>query len=190
MKPEDIVNNSLELIGHPKRIASFWDGSPEALVARDMWSETRDALLVRIQPEWARDDVELVISKTAPPYYDEQTPWVAGVYPDLPWLYEYVQPETCLVPLALKPRPHTLPVWRPHAMRFRVKTGSDKTYVLLGNDPAPILTCIVHTNDPAVWYEDFIELMTITMAKKFERLFGNKSQPPEPERRHDANDAR
>jgi len=187
MKPEDIVNNALEVIGHPQRIASFWDGSPEALVARDMWSETRDALLVRTQPDWAREDLALEVLKAAPSYYDEQTPWIAGLYPDLPWLYEYAQPEECLVPLALKPRPHTLPVWRPRAMRFRVKTGSDQTYVLLGNDPAPILTCIVHTHDPGVWYEDFIELMIVTLAKKFDRLFGDKQRPPE--RRPDANDA-
>jgi len=185
MSPEDIVNNALELIGHPTRIGSFFDGSPEAVVARDMWAETRDALLVRTQPDWAREDVPLEVIKSAPPYYDEQTPWVAGKYPDMPWLYEYAQPEVCLVPLALKPRAHTLPIWRPHAMRFRVKTGQDQTYVLLGNDPAPILTCIVHTNNPDIWYEDFIELMTVTLAKKLERLFA-----PIPERkRPDANDA-
>ena len=187
MSPEDIVNNSLEIIGHPHRIGSFYDGSFEAVVARDMWGETRDALLVRTQPDWAREDVALDILKTAPPYYDEQTPWEAGVHPDLPWLYEYEQPETCLVPLALKPRPHTLPVWRPRHMRFRVKTGADQTYVLLGNDPAPILTCIVHTHDPALWYEDFIELMTMTLAKKFEALFG--AHKPMPEGKRDANNA-
>jgi hypothetical protein len=189
MKPEDVVNNALEIIGHEQRIASFWDGSPEAVVARDMWSETRDALLVRTQPDWAREDIPLTVIKTAPPYYDEQTPWIAGKYPDLPWLYEYAQPEACLVPLALKPRPHTLPVWRPRPMRFRVKTGEDQTYVLLGNDPAPILTCIAHTHDPDIWYEDFIELMIITLAKKFERLFGNQNKPPQPEGRRDANAA-
>jgi|GraSoiStandDraft_4_1057263.scaffolds.fasta_scaffold85381_3 hypothetical protein len=183
MKPEDIVNQALEIIGHEQRIGSFWDGSPEAVVARDMWSETRDALLVRTQPEWAREDVPLMVSKTAPAYYDEQTPWEPALYPDMPWLYEYAQPEECLVPLALKPRAHTMPIWRPRAMRFRVKTGTNQTYVLLGNDPAPILTCIVHTHDPAIWYEDFIELMVMALSKKLERRFAPHPQ----ERKPDAN---
>ena len=72
-------------------------------------------------------------------------------------------------------------------MRFRVKTDSSN-YVLLGNDPAPILTCIVHTHDPDVWYEDFTELMIVTLAKKFEVALGHptgKQQEPK-----DANDAR
>jgi hypothetical protein len=172
MSIESIINQSLDRIGYKRHIGSIWDGSPAARIALNAWAETRDALLVRTQPEWARDDVALTVLKTAPPYYDEQTPWNADKHPDLPWLYEYAQPETCLVPLALKPRPHTLPIWRPRAMRFRIKTDSS-TYVLLGNDPDPILTCIVHTHDPDVWYEDFKEVMIVTLAKKIEVALGH-----------------
>lgn len=188
MKAADVVNNAFDLIGHPVRIASFYEGTDEAIVARDLYAETRDALLVKTQPEWAREDVALTVLKSAPPYgYDEQTPWVADLYPDLPWLYEYAQPDTCLVPLCLKPRAHTLPVWRPRAMRFRVKTGADSTYVLLGNDRSPILTCIVHTHDPSLWYEDFTELVIMTLAKKLEGRFG--AHKPQPQGEHDANNA-
>ncbi len=186
MSIESIVNQSLDRIGYKRHIGTIWDGSLAARVALNAWAETRDALLVRTQPEWAREDVALTVTKSAPEFgYDEQTPWEAGVYPDLPWLYEYTQPETCLVPLALKPRPHTVPVWRPRAMRFRVKTGTDQTYVLLGNDPAPILTCIVHTHNPELWYEDFIELMIVTLAKKMEVALGH----PQP-RQKESEDAK
>jgi len=187
MTIESVVNQALDRIGYKRHIGSIWDGSTAARVALNAWAETRDALLVRTKPEWARDDVPLEVLKRAPPYYDEQTPWDPVLHPDLPWLYEYAQPDNCLVPLALKPRPHTLPVWRPHAMRFRVKTD-ESNYVLLGNDPAPILTCIVHTHDPDVWYEDFKEVMIVTLAKKFEVALGHptaKQQEPK-----DANDAR
>jgi len=182
MTIESVVNQALDRIGYKRHIGSIWDGSTAARVALNAWAETRDALLVRTKPEWARDDVPLEVLKRAPPYYDEQTPWDPVLHPDLPWLYEYAQPDNCLVPLALKPRPHTLPVWRPRAMRFRVKTGADQTYVLLGNDPAPILTCIVHTHNPDIWYEDFTELMIITLAKKFEVALGHP-QPHQQEQK-------
>lgn len=178
MHIEDIVNQALDVIGYKRHVGSIWEGTRAARIALNAWAETRDALLVRIQPEWARDDVPLTVLKSAPSYYDEQTPWDKELHPDVPWLYEYAQPADCLVPLALKPRPHTLPVWRPRPMRFRVKTDVD-SYVLLGNDPAPILTCIVHTHDPNIWYEDFIELMVVTLSKKFERALGEGAPPKE-----------
>src|SRR6185436_14394602 len=110
MSIESVVNQALDRIGYKRHIGSIWDGSIAARVALNAWAETRDALLVRTQPEWAREDMALEVLKSAPELgYDEQTPWEAGVYPDLPWLYEYAQPDICLVPLALKPRPHTLP---------------------------------------------------------------------------------
>ena len=71
-------------------------------------------------------------------------------------------------------------------MRFRVKTDVS-TYVLLGNDPAPILTCIVHTHDPDVWYEDFKEVMIATLAKKFEVALGHPGAKQEAK---DADNAR
>ena len=170
MMPEDIVNNALEVIGHEHRIASFWDGSPEAVVARDMWAQVRDAQLSALQPDWARWDDPLTPSKTAPAYYHEQLEWTTE-YPDMPWRYEYALPDDCLVPLAIKPRPSYLPVWRPRAMRFRVKTSAG-IYTLLGDDPKPVLTCIHSVPDTRIWHNDFIDEMTETLAKRLAGLFG------------------
>ena len=175
MKPEDIVNQALEIIGHGHRIGSFWDGSPEAAVARDMWSETRDALFTGLKPEWAIWDDELIWSKAAPPWYDDVTPWTSA-YPDLPWRYEYPLPELCLVPLAVKPRPAYVPVWRPRPMRFRVKTASG-IYTLLGDDPAPILTSVHSVHDTGVWEHPFIEAVVETLAKKLARLGAHGAEP-------------
>lgn len=189
VSPEDVVNNALELIGHHNRIASFYDGSPEAIVGRDMWGEVRDALLIRLQPEWARRDIGLTVTKTAPVYgYDEQTPWTPD-YPDIPWIYEYAYPEDCLSPLSMKPRAHTLPVWRPKPMRFRVKPNADSTdYVLLGNDPSPILTCIVQMPDTEMWYANFTGIVIETLAKRLMPLFASRAAVQQ-ERQQEQQDA-
>ena len=172
MSIESICNQALDIVGYKRHIGSIWDGTRAARVALDTWALTRDALLVTLRPDWARQDVGLTVIKSAPPYgYDDVTIWEPGAYPEVPWLYEYANPDLCLYPLALKPRPHTLPVWRPHYMRFRIKlSGND--YTLLGNDPAPILTCVSKAYDPDGWHEDFAEAMVETLAKKFARALG------------------
>lgn len=168
MSIESIVNQALDIAGYKRHIGSIWDGSRAARVALDMWAETRDALLVKLQPDWARQDAALSPIKTAADY--SSVVWTASIHPDLPWLYEYGQPPTCLVPLQLKPR--ALPEWRPRDMRFRIKS-SGAAYTLLGNEPYPVLTCIVESPDPEGWYEDFTELMVETLAKKFQVALGH-----------------
>lgn len=174
MSIESICNQALDIVGYKRHIGSIWDGSRAARIALNAWAETRDALLVKMQPDWARQDTPLLVIKTAPNY--SITPWTASLHPDLPWLYEYSQPSTCLVPLAIKPRPATLPVWRPRDARFRIKAAGP-TYTLLGNDPAPILTCIVEAPDVETWYQDFAELMVEMLAKKFQTALGHGAPP-------------
>jgi hypothetical protein len=177
MMPEDIVNNALEVIGHEQRIGSFWDGTFEAVVARDMWIQLRDAQLSALQPDWSRWDDALTPSKTAPPAYSDARKWSSATDPDMPWLYEYALPDDCLVPMAIKHRPSTLPVWRPRPMRFRIKTEAG-VYTLLGNDPAPVLTCVHSVADTTVWHNDFIDAMTEALAKRLAPLFGQKMAKP------------
>jgi hypothetical protein len=176
MAPEDIVNNALEAIGHPNRISSFFDGTQEAIVARDMWGVVRDALLTKIQPDWARREVSLTPTKTAPSTgYDEVVPW-SSVYPDLPWTYEYAVPDDCLQPLSLQPRITLLQVWRPKPMRFRIKPNAAGTnYVILGDDPSPILTYVAKIPDPNLWQDDFAPIMIETMAHRLMPLFGSQA---------------
>jgi len=182
MVPEDIVNNALDVIGHPTRINGFWDGTYEALVARDMWIQVRDAKLTLVQPEWSIWDDPLTAVKHMPSWgYDEQTPWTTE-FPDMPWRYEYPLPANCLVPLALKPRQYTLPLWRPRPMGFRVKTANG-VYTILGNDPAPVLSCVHSVPDTTVWEEDFIDLIIVELAQRLAPLFGKVAprQAPRPQ---------
>ena len=67
MSIESIVNQALDRIGYKRHIGNIWDGTVAARVALDAWAETRDALLVRTKPEWARDDIALEVLKSAPP---------------------------------------------------------------------------------------------------------------------------
>jgi len=175
MTIEGIVNQALDRIGYRKHLGNLWDGSAAARVALDCWGDTRDALFTVLRPEWAIWDDELIWSKAAPPWYDDVTPWTPD-YPDLPWRYEYPLPELCLVPVAIKPRPAYLPVWRLRPMRFRAKTASG-VYTLLGDDPAPILTSVHSVHDPAVWDNPFIEAVVETLAKKFARSLAPGSVP-------------
>lgn len=176
MAPEDIVNNALEAIGHQNRISSFFDGSQEAIIARDMWGTVRDLMLTKIQPDWARKEIGLTVTKTAPEFgYDDFTPWTTA-YPDLPWTYEYANPVDCLQPLALHSRIHTLWVWRPRPMRFRIKPNDAGTdYAILGNDPAPILTYVAKVPNTELWHEDFITIVIEAMARRLTPLFGSKA---------------
>lgn len=165
MTVESIVNQALDVIGYKRHLGSIWDGSAAARIALDAWGDTRDTLFTMLKPDWAVWDDPLVPSKTAPPWYDEQTPWTTE-YPDLPWRYEYPAPEDCLVPLALKPRPTWTTVWRPRPMRWRTK-AADGVYTLLGDDPAPILTCVHRVNTVDLWEADFTQAMVEILAKKF-----------------------
>lgn len=187
MTIESICNQSLDAIGYKKHIGSIWEGSKAARVALNTWAETRDAMLSSMQPDWARKDAAVAVLKTAPAFYDATTPWTTA-FPDMPWRYEYDTPSDCIVPLTLKPRPFTLPVWRPRYARFRIKT--DITYTLLGDDPAPVLTYIWRITDPELWREEFIEAMVEVLAKKFQRaLVGAHAPQPQQREPRDANAA-
>jgi hypothetical protein len=128
------------------------------------------------------------VFKSAPPYYDDIRVWTPD-YPDLPWLYEYLRPDKCLMPLALKPRPGYLPIWRPRPMRYRFKGSlAAGDYVLLGNDPAPVLTCVHSVTDVRVWPSDFIEAMVGVLHKKFAAALGD--MPPQKEQGDGADNRR
>lgn len=175
MTIEAIVNQALDRIGYKRHIGTIWDGSAAARVALNTWGDTRDTLLTMLKPDWSLWDDALVPSKIAPPWYDEQRPWDATTDPDMPWRYEYPLADDCLVPLTLKPRADYLAIWRPRPMRFRVKAAAG-VLTMLGNDPAPVMTCVHSVHDTALWHNDFVEAMVQTLAKKFQPLMGHPAK--------------
>lgn len=183
---EAVCNQALDAIGYKRHIGNIYEGTQAARIALNMWGDTRDTLFTMLRPDFSVWDDPLEPYKTAPPYYDEQRPWTAETDPDLPWHYEYKIPDNCLVPLAIKPRPSYLPIWRPKWARFRIK-GSivAQDYVLLGDDPAPILTCVHSVPAVWAWHSDFTEGMVRVLARKFQVLVG-----PPPKEEADANNSR
>jgi hypothetical protein len=170
--PEDVVNNALDLLARP-RIGSFYDGTPESIVALDIWSHTRDMLLMTAQPVWSKKDIVLSLLTSAPNIANgtanySATPWTPA-YPPLPWLFQYAYPADCLLPLQIKVSPTLLPIWRGRAKPFRPAfdaiTGN---HVILTNEVGAILIYIAQILDPNDWYQDFTELMIEALAKKLD----------------------
>lgn len=173
MTIETIVNNALDQMGYSRHIGSIYEGTPTARVALDLWGQTRDSLLNRMEPDWARKDAKLVQNKVAPAVsgstaqYD-LIPW-SNIYPPLPWLYEYLSPSDCVKPLQVKPSVLTLPIWKPRAIPFRHVIDTVET--ILTNEPNAILIYTARVLDPDLWQNDFTDMMIQLLAQKMQAEF-------------------
>lgn len=172
MTPEDVVNQALEIAGSKNRIGSFYDGTPEAILALDLWAQTRDALLEKEAPDWATAHKTLTLSKAAPniinytALYDPPT-WDPSA-PEAPWLYEYFYPDDCINALQIRPQPFLLPRWRPRAEPFRLNINAEGVTGILCNVPNAILTYIRRVLDPTLWRDQFVMKVKIELARQFE----------------------
>lgn len=182
MSPEDVVNQALVIAGSPNRIGSFYDGTPESIMALDLWSQTRDRLLEEEEPDWATGDANLLLLKSAPnvnnntAYYDP--PLWSDQYPEVPWLYEYQYPDDCIETLQIKPQPYTVPIWKPRPNVFRLNyMGAART--ILTNVPQAIIVYVRRVLSPDDWPDGFIWRVKIELAKQFEPLVS-----PEMHQRH------
>jgi hypothetical protein len=169
---EGICNQALDVIGYTRHIGNIYEGTKASRVALDIWSETRDALLQTMRPDWSRQDIRLTLRKAAPNIVNGMAdytgvPWVEATHPALPWLYEYVYPTNCIEPLQIKNDTLFLPVWRPQPKTFRVRSITG-TMVILTNAVSAILVCVAKVTDPNLWHEEFIEAMIQILARKFE----------------------
>jgi hypothetical protein len=169
---EGMCNQALDLVGYTRHIGNIYEGTKAARIALDIWSETRDALLQTMRPDWARQDIRLTLNKSAPAIVNGMADytgvtWTDGAHPALPWLYEYAYPTNCIEPLQIKGEIRFLPRWRPRANTFRVRSLGG-SMVILSNQAAAILVCVAKVTDPNLWHEEFIEAMIQILARKFE----------------------
>lgn len=169
MSPEDVCNQALALIG-PLRIGTLHEGSPQAVAAIELWSQTRDALLQKVNPDWARRDAVLVVSKTAPEYSSD-VPWSASD-PALPWKFEYLQPADCVDPLLIKPSYLSIPVYRPRAVPFRLTQAAPPT--ILCDLPNAILTYVAQVLSPDDMQRDFIAQLVTILAVAFQQKLAER----------------
>jgi hypothetical protein len=172
MTIEAICNQALDIIGYPRHIGNIYEGTKASREMLNAWVETRDALIEKLAPDWARRDVILTLMKSAPNIVNGSANYTTGwndTYPPLPWLYEYQYPTDCLVPLQIKEAPLFLPIWRPrfNTMRLTYEVSGMKR-TILSNVPGAILIYVATVSDPDDWQKDFTELMIMALAKKVE----------------------
>lgn len=195
MTIESICNQALDEIGYSRHIGNIYEGSKAARAFLNTWVETRDALLEKMQPDWAKRDAVLTLIKQAPSITNGMASypyggWTAD-YPPIPWLYEYQYPADCLTPLQIKESPIFLPVWRPRYNSSRTNyeiTGSART--ILSNVANAVLIYVASVGNPDNWEHDFTELMIAALAKKIEAgLMPARPQRQQQEAQQNANTA-
>lgn len=189
---ETICNEALHIIGYAKPIGNIYDGSRAAQICLGMWRQTRDALLIKVQPDWALRDTPLTVNKSAPNinnyYADYSSGWDPTVHPALPWLYEYAWPDDCLTPVQIKTTPIFTPQWRPqHKVFQQIFDGVTQKHVILCNEAGAILVYVAQIFDPNNWNDDFTEIMIETLAMKLKGELGREM--PQQERQQDARNA-
>lgn len=178
---EDLCNQALVEIGYPTRISSINEGSPAAIAALEIYSQTRDELLDEGRwPLARRANIPLALLKGPPPAggYNPGQPWSA-TYPPPGYLYEYLYPADCITLRAIVPPPSTMFVLDPKPAVWRV--DNDNSLVDQNGAAAPqqkvILTNIkdalaVYTGrvtDPSLWEPGFTISLVKRLAQKLAR---------------------
>jgi len=157
MTPDDVVNNALEIAGHPERISSLWDGSPEAAIARDLYGETRDEALAAQPWNFARAFYALN----------------AFGAPATGWLYSYSRPATAITLLDVYPGNLTEEqVLDARPSRWlEVRTGTRLIQTRFSPAIAAVTDRVV---DPTTWVPDFTAMVVEVLARKLQAAFGKE----------------
>lgn len=179
---ESVCNQALDVIGYPRHIGNIYDGTKAAIIALNAWGQTRDSALAMRNPEWARKDGVLSLSKSAPNIVNGTASYPGAwstAYPPIPWLYEYLWPADCVRPLQIKSTPANVPIWRPrpNQQRWLIDTNA---MTVLTNEADAILTYIFAVLDPNIWYQDFTDQMVAEMAKVFSVELGKEKASVQP----------
>lgn len=164
----DVVNLALVRLGSKNRIGSIWDGSLEAKVALDCYSQTRDAVLRDGDWGFAERSISLTLLKSAPASYVPPNVW-SNAYPPLPWNFEYAYNDDFIKVRAIKPAPIFVQDFDPKPVVFRI--ANDDTFtpsqkVILCNVPNAICIYTAQVTDPTVWEPLFIETLAAALARR------------------------
>lgn len=182
----DIMNQSLRAGGIPKRISDFYEGSEQAKVAVELFSQCRDELIDGHDWAFTRRVLTLTLLKGPPPAngYNFIQPW-SSIYPQPGFLYEYAYPDDCIDLRAIISQPGPMPDMDPLPALWRV--DNDPTPVVSGDPPAAsgpqakvILTNTTdaiavyraQVTDPNLWEPGYIEALVESLGKKFAIAFG------------------
>jgi len=155
LMPEDVVNNALDVMGYPKRIGSFIEGTQAAIAARDIWQETMDEALAVRPWEFARVFFTLVLS--------------SATLPGPGWQYKYERPDVITIldvyPSALD-RFNPLPgLWLEYLSEGQTTTIAADRRILtnFANARAMATARVINT---ALWAPEFTAVMVQSLAQK------------------------
>lgn len=167
--PADMVNLALVRIGHEQTIGNLYDGSREALLAINIYSQTRDEMLRNGDWGFAERNVSMTLLKQAPAGgYVPPLQW-SSTYPPLPWIYEYQYPNDCLEVRAVRPQAIFIPEFDPQPHVFAVENDNalfPPQKVILCNVPSAILVYTGRITDPQTWEPAFIEAFAAALGER------------------------
>jgi len=167
----DIINNSLVRIGWKQPIANLYDGSAASQLALQIFGQTRDELLRKMEPGFSMCNAAMTLLKAAPPggYIPGVTPWDPTLYPPVSWLFEYSYPGDCLKVRAVKPTPMFFPNVDPQPNVFSI--DNDNTYtppqrVILCNVADALLVYTRRVTSPLNMDVGFLEALAETLGER------------------------
>lgn len=146
----DIVNRALALIDDQDEIAAFNDGTPAGDAAGLLYTATVQMLLRRLDPEFARTRVALVLA-------------VGTVMPD-PWTYAYQYPATCIRLRQVAPMPGQYDPNDPQPVRAEVSWDAVAGKVILTNQQSAVGVITSSTPNENLWDANFAEAVMRRLA--------------------------
>jgi hypothetical protein len=150
--PEDVVNLALTRVGHPFRVVNIMDGSPQSVVALNIYAQTRDELLR--QKNWDFAKVIVTASTT-------------GYTAPAPWTYEYTYPDNCLKLRQLFNANYLASMNNPIPTFFTI--GQNATLgqkVIWSTTGFATLVYTQQVVNPTEWEADFTELLAASIGKR------------------------
>jgi hypothetical protein len=180
-RPEDAINAALKKIGYPIRLDQMKEGSAASVAATYVYGQTRDALLVRLEPGFARRYTNLTMIEVSPvPGYNPVQTFNPAVNPPPMFRYAYTYPIDALAILSLMTAPFLIPNMSPRAAAFSVfdnytTTPSTK---LIATDLAGAIACYVgRETNPQVWDALFCAALIDDLAEALRPVLGTKQDP-------------
>lgn len=166
---ETVCNEALDMIGYKRHIGSIYDGTPAARVALSCYAQTRDELLVGLQPHWSLFEAVLVAQGT----------------PDFPWQFSYTWPTAPAYALHILTLRNFDPVQQldPRPIRFRALIFSPTSRLIFTNLASGTSFYVGQVLDPSAWEPDFRMALIMTLANKFKPMLEEAAEKPSESRR-------
>lgn len=150
----NIVNMALDAIGFPRHISEFYEGSPAARVALEVFAQTRDELIQSGDWAFALAEVNLNLNGQTPP---------------TPWTYEYGYPPDCVRIRYIRPGALVGGTRNNNPQPILFRPFNDQRIpaqaILSDTDPATLIYSRSVT-DPSQWDDGFTQAYIAALAEK------------------------